>query len=160
MLKQSKIWQRGKPKFDDPIGRQGCHSLSWARSRVSGSQVHVCSNFDSDRNCDEILLSNIGPRQAKTNKTNTPWLAANRWQPRGNGVRPERVAQKCNHQIGVASFKIQSSALLWKQFSTKRVQKSIFCSGLENARRLSLRSPETVSASNQICTINLNYFVN
>lgn len=160
MLKQSKIWQHGKQKFDNPIGRQGCHSLSWARSRVSGSQVHVCSNFDSDRNCDEIFLSNIGPRQAKTNKTNTPWLAANRWQlarewrpPRKGGPKMQPPNWCCIVQNPKFSSALKTT------FNQAR-SKSIFCSGLENASRLSLRPPETVSASNQICTINLNYFVN
>lgn len=131
MLKQSKIWQHGKPKFDNPIGRQGCHSLSWARSRVSGSQVHVCSNFDSDRNCDEILLSNIGPRQAKTNKTNTPWLAANRWQlarewrlPRKGGPKMQPPNWCCivqNPMFSTAlktifnqAFKNRFFVLVWK----------------------------------------------
>lgn len=160
MLNQSKIWQHGKPKFDDPIGQQGCHSLSWARSRVSGSQVHVCSNFDSDRNCDEILLSNIGPRQAKTNKTNTPWLAANRWQLAREWRLPRKGGPK-NATTKLMLHRSKSKVQPCFEYNFQpSVQKSIFCSGLENARRLSLRPPETVSASNQICTINLNYFVN
>lgn len=134
MLKQSKIWQRGKPKFDT------------SQSGTAGLPFSQLSELDPGlaRQPSSCLLQfwfwpqhwwwnppikNIGPRQAKTN-TNKYTLIGSRTgdSSRGNGVRPRvRVAQKCNHQIGVASFKIQSSALLWKQFSTKRVQKSIFC---------------------------------
>lgn len=120
MLKQSKIWQRGKPKFDtsQSDGRVAILSAERARSRVSAAAKFMFAPI-LILTATLVMKSSYQKYRTKTSENKHKQIHPD-WQPtagdssRGNGVRPrERVAQKCNHQIGgAASFKIQSSALL------------------------------------------------
>lgn len=167
MLKQSKIWQRGKPKFDtsQSDGRVAILSAERARSRVSAAAKFMFAPI-LILTATMVMKSSYQKYRTKTSENKHKQIHPD-WQPtgdssRGNGVRPA-IGWPKNATTKLAALHRSKSKVqlcFENNFQPSAFKNRFFRSGLENARRLSLRPPETVSASNQICTINLNYFVN